>query len=83
MRGFIARVFLGGFMNNITLPVPNGCVLHWTESAKYCCKIGCNCSRCVYLCTLETIRPDTCRMKAVVLGLTRKFGKPNLDGVEV
>lgn len=67
----------------ILKPIQEECIRHWTESAKYCCKIGCNCSRCVYPRTLETIRPDTCRMKAVVLGLTRKFGKPNLDGVEV
>ena len=62
----------------ILKPIQEECLRHWTESAKYCCKIGCNCSRCVYPRTLETIRPDTCRMKAVVLGLTRKFGKPIL-----
>ena len=64
----------GGKM--ILTPIHECCLLHWTESAKYCYKIGCTCSRCIYPNTLETIRPDNCRMKAVVLGLIKKYGIP-------
>ena len=64
----------------ILKPINEECLKHWTESAKYCYKIGCNCSQCVYMRELEAIRPDKCRMKSIVLELVRRFGKPILEG---
>lgn len=63
----------------ILTPITNKRILkNWTESAKYCFKIGCNCKNCIYAQELETIRGDTCRMKSVVLCLVREFGAPIL-----
>ena len=47
----------------------------WTKSAKDCYFIGCTCSKC----KIYEIIGSKCRMKAAVLELVRKFGKPERD----
>lgn len=48
---------------------------HWTDSAIECYIIGGVCSKC----TLPYDLRKKCRMKAVILELVKKFGKPNIE----
>ena len=54
---------------------------HWTASSIYCYNRGCRCTGCY----LKEIITDGCRMKATVLELVRKLGrppeKPIIDGL--
>jgi hypothetical protein len=45
----------------------------WTYSAVYCYKIGGNCDNCKIF---NLIKSQKCQMKACVLELIRKLGKP-------
>lgn len=61
---------------SILKPIGAECLRKWTRLAVKCYRSGCNCANCHILDGCETINPTNCRMKAVVLGLVRKFGKP-------
>ena len=50
-------------------------VRRWTTTAIECFKRGCNCEGCFYKLLLGTGK-DRCQMKASVLELVRKLGKP-------
>lgn len=45
----------------------------WTEGSIFCYKRGCNCQGCYVKDLMESQR---CRMKAAVIELVKKFGKP-------
>lgn len=61
---------------NILKSISPTLLRRWTPLAIKCYKSGCNCYKCTVLKNCESITPATCRMKSVVLGLVRKFGKP-------
>ena len=66
-------------MANIFNQVPDGCLLHWTPAAIQCYKSRCKCSSCDIIKGLCTITPENCNMKAVVLQLVKKFGRPSIN----
>ena len=64
-------------MKSITKRPPKCVVENWTQSAKDCYQIGCNCMSCKLYNRLET----QCKMKATVLELVRLHGRPCLERV--
>ena len=49
----------------------------WTESAKACYRINCECWRCQILgFKFEYLRPANCKMYLAVKQLVEKIGKP-------
>lgn len=52
--------------------LPTSVTRRWTRSAEECYELGCMCSRCPLPLIMET----PCQMKASVIELVRKFGKP-------
>ena len=63
-------------MNNILRYVPKSLIRNWTYEAKECYLRGCNCNKCFVIKYLSSSNKDKCKMKAVVLQLVKKFGKP-------
>lgn len=65
-------------MANIFNQVPVGCLRRWTPAAIECYKSGCNCATCKIIKGLETVTPKNCNMKAAVLWLVKKYGRPSI-----
>lgn len=57
--------------------IPINCTRRWTPTAIKCYLGGCNCQKCEIIKGFETITPKNCAMKAVVINLVKKFGKPH------
>lgn len=52
--------------------LPDVVTRRWTRSAEECYELGCICSKC----KIPEIMETPCQMKASVIELVRKFGKP-------
>ena len=56
------------------LGTARGVYVKWTESAKECYKIGCQCNKCSIPRTINS----KCNMKVIVLETVRRFGAPEI-----
>ena len=54
----------------------------WTQTAKDCYSIGCNCSKCNLYKIIFSKSVYKCQMKNIVIELVRKIGKPQLNQTE-
>lgn len=67
---------------NVELRLRYGTIRNWSRSALDCYKRGCKCSGCFYYETYFKTNGLKCNMKASVLELIRRYGRPSKEEIE-